>query len=142
MTFGAYRAFQAWARSTRAVRNHFFLLMTSVVIILIVAAEDAPLFNLGWHAVPWIHETRRRRWPVPQGFPQGNFPFLSAHGILITQPMYTGGMDSGYEGYESSLLLSPPSVPVRVQEIALGDNETIDFKNLPDAKELSIDQAR
>jgi hypothetical protein len=51
-------------------------------------------------------------------------------------------MDSGYEGYESSLLLSPPSVPVRVQEIALGDNETIDFKNLPDAKELSIDQAR
>jgi hypothetical protein len=27
MTFGAYRAFQAWARSTRAVRNHFFLLM-------------------------------------------------------------------------------------------------------------------
>jgi hypothetical protein len=29
MTFGAYRAFQAWARSTRAVRNHFFLLMFS-----------------------------------------------------------------------------------------------------------------
>jgi hypothetical protein len=29
MTFGAYRAFQAWARSTRAVRNHFFLLMTA-----------------------------------------------------------------------------------------------------------------
>jgi hypothetical protein len=27
MTFGAYRAFQAWARPTRAVRNHFFLLM-------------------------------------------------------------------------------------------------------------------
>jgi hypothetical protein len=27
MTFGAYRAFQAWVRSTRAVRNHFFLLM-------------------------------------------------------------------------------------------------------------------
>jgi hypothetical protein len=27
MTFGAYWAFQAWARSTRAVRNHFFLLM-------------------------------------------------------------------------------------------------------------------
>jgi hypothetical protein len=29
MTFGAYRAFQAWARSTRAVRNHFFLLMSA-----------------------------------------------------------------------------------------------------------------
>jgi hypothetical protein len=29
MTFGAYRAFQAWARSTRAERNHFFLLMDS-----------------------------------------------------------------------------------------------------------------
>jgi hypothetical protein len=66
MTFGAYRAFQAWARSTRAVRNHFFLLM------LVRRRRGWPEINRnlpvprrrGW---PEIHRNppvrRRRGWP-------------------------------------------------------------------------------
>jgi hypothetical protein len=45
MTFGAYRAFQAWARSTRAVRNHFFLLMT--ILRLLRKQHGSALLNVG-----------------------------------------------------------------------------------------------
>jgi hypothetical protein len=51
-------------------------------------------------------------------------------------------LDSGYDGYNSSLMLSPPSIPVLVPEVTAGDQDTIDFKNLPNLKDLSPNQAR
>jgi hypothetical protein len=43
-------------------------------------------------------------------------------------------MDSGYEGYQSSLLLSPPFF--RVPEVTIG------FKDIKDIKDLSSAEAR